>query len=39
MERLRNHRFEWVLPGHGPRVHLPAVEMRAALDALIRRMS
>lgn len=39
MERLREHRFEWVLPGHGPRVHLPELEMRAALDALIRRMA
>jgi glyoxylase-like metal-dependent hydrolase (beta-lactamase superfamily II)/ferredoxin len=39
MERLREHAFEWVLPGHGPRVHKPAVEMRHALDDLLRRMA
>ncbi len=38
MEKLREHAFEWVLPGHGPRVHLPAPAMRRALDALIGRM-
>lgn len=38
MERLRDHAFEWVLPGHGPRVHKPAAEMRRALDALVARM-
>lgn len=38
MEKLRDYSFEWVLPGHGPRVHKPAVEMRAALEALIARM-
>jgi glyoxylase-like metal-dependent hydrolase (beta-lactamase superfamily II)/ferredoxin len=26
--KLADYRFEWVLPGHGQRVHLPAVEMR-----------
>lgn len=31
MERLRRHRFEWVLPGHGRRVHLPAAAMQDAL--------
>lgn len=36
MERLRDWRFEWVLPGHGPRVRL--AEPRKALDALIARM-
>jgi hypothetical protein len=29
MARLANYRFEWVLPGHGQRVHLPADERRA----------
>lgn len=29
VRRLADHRFEWVLPGHGQRVHLPAAEMRA----------
>jgi glyoxylase-like metal-dependent hydrolase (beta-lactamase superfamily II) len=28
MERLADYRFEWVWPGHGQRVHLPATEMR-----------
>jgi glyoxylase-like metal-dependent hydrolase (beta-lactamase superfamily II)/ferredoxin len=38
MERLRDVEFEWVLPGHGSRLHLPGPEMRRALDALIARM-
>ena len=29
MERLADYPFEWVLPGHGQRVRLPAAEMRA----------
>jgi glyoxylase-like metal-dependent hydrolase (beta-lactamase superfamily II)/ferredoxin len=29
MARLAEHRFEWVLPGHGQRVRLPAAEMRS----------
>jgi glyoxylase-like metal-dependent hydrolase (beta-lactamase superfamily II)/ferredoxin len=29
VRRLADYRFEWVLPGHGQRVHLPAAEMRA----------
>jgi glyoxylase-like metal-dependent hydrolase (beta-lactamase superfamily II)/ferredoxin len=28
MERLADYRFEWVLPGHGQKVCLPADEMR-----------
>jgi hypothetical protein len=28
MGRLADYRFEWVLPGHGQKVHLPAGEMR-----------
>ena len=28
MKRLGDYRFEWVLPGHGQRVNLPAGEMR-----------
>jgi glyoxylase-like metal-dependent hydrolase (beta-lactamase superfamily II)/ferredoxin len=28
MKRLADHRFEWVLPGHGQRVRLPVDEMR-----------
>jgi glyoxylase-like metal-dependent hydrolase (beta-lactamase superfamily II)/ferredoxin len=38
MERLREHSFEWVLPGHGRRVHASAGEMREHLEACIARM-
>jgi glyoxylase-like metal-dependent hydrolase (beta-lactamase superfamily II) len=31
MRRLLDERFEWVLPGHGRRVHLPAAQMHRAL--------
>jgi glyoxylase-like metal-dependent hydrolase (beta-lactamase superfamily II)/ferredoxin len=35
MKRLLDYRFEWVLPGHGRPVHLPADEMRASLEQCI----
>jgi glyoxylase-like metal-dependent hydrolase (beta-lactamase superfamily II)/ferredoxin len=38
MERLLEERFEWVLPGHGYPLHLPADEMQTELRALIARM-
>lgn len=38
MERLADFRFEWVLPGHGQRVHLPADEMRRQIVRLANRM-
>jgi glyoxylase-like metal-dependent hydrolase (beta-lactamase superfamily II)/ferredoxin len=38
MARLLPFSFEWVLPGHGQRVRLPAELMRAELDVLVRRM-
>ncbi len=38
MERLLDYRFEWVLPGHGRPVHLPAAEMRASLERCIEWM-
>ena len=38
MQRLEQYRFEWVLPGHGRRVNLPAGEMAEALRACVRRM-
>ena len=38
MARLLDYTFEWVLPGHGQRVHLPADEMRRHLAALVERM-
>jgi glyoxylase-like metal-dependent hydrolase (beta-lactamase superfamily II)/ferredoxin len=38
MTRLLNYRFEWVLPGHGERVHLSAEQMRRQLAELVKRM-
>ena len=38
MARLRDYRFEWVLPGHGHRGHLPAAAMRRSLAACVARM-
>lgn len=38
MARLADFRFEWVLPGHGQRVRLPASEMREAVERLARSM-
>ncbi len=38
MERLAQLRFEWVLPGHGRRLHLPYEAMSAELSACLRRM-
>ena len=35
MERLLEYSFEWVLPGHGRPVRLPAAEMRASLERCI----
>jgi len=35
MRRLLDYRFEWVLPGHGRRANLPAVEMRASLERCV----
>jgi glyoxylase-like metal-dependent hydrolase (beta-lactamase superfamily II)/ferredoxin len=37
IERLLHHRFEWVLAGHGDRVHLPPEDMHAQLQALVDR--
>jgi glyoxylase-like metal-dependent hydrolase (beta-lactamase superfamily II) len=38
MARLAAYRFEWVLPGHGQRVHLPAAEMRQQIERLAESM-
>jgi glyoxylase-like metal-dependent hydrolase (beta-lactamase superfamily II)/ferredoxin len=38
MGRLAAHRFEWVLPGHGQRVRLPAAEMRRQVEHLAKSM-
>lgn len=38
MERLLDYRFEWVLPGHGRPIQLPAAEMRESLKRCIEWM-
>lgn len=38
MARLSEYRFEWVLPGHGQRVHLPRERMRREMAELVARM-
>ncbi len=35
MERLLDYRFEWVLPGHGRPMHLPAAAMHASLEKCV----
>jgi glyoxylase-like metal-dependent hydrolase (beta-lactamase superfamily II)/ferredoxin len=36
-ERLLDVHYEWILPGHGDRIHLPAEEMRGHVQRLVRR--
>lgn len=38
MQRLAEYRFEWVLPGHGQKVHLSADEMHAQMLRLVESM-
>jgi glyoxylase-like metal-dependent hydrolase (beta-lactamase superfamily II)/ferredoxin len=38
MARLADYHFEWVLPGHGQKVHLPATEMREKIVRLVEEM-
>jgi glyoxylase-like metal-dependent hydrolase (beta-lactamase superfamily II) len=38
VRRLADYRFEWVLPGHGRRVRLPAEEMRGQILHLAESM-
>jgi len=38
MCRLGDYRFEWVLPGHGPRAHFPAPAMAAKLRDCVAAM-
>jgi glyoxylase-like metal-dependent hydrolase (beta-lactamase superfamily II) len=36
LRRLLDHRFEWVLPGHGRRFRAPSAQaMHAAIEALL----
>jgi hypothetical protein len=37
IEKLLNFRFEWVLAGHGDRIHLSSAEMTLAVQDLARR--
>jgi glyoxylase-like metal-dependent hydrolase (beta-lactamase superfamily II)/ferredoxin len=39
MRRLAEFAFEWVLPGHGQRVHLSAAQMHRQMASLVARMS
>ena len=39
IEKLLDHRFEWVLAGHGDRIHLSSAEMALAVQDLVRRRS
>ena len=39
IEKLLGYPFEWVLPGHGDRVHLPQAEMTSAVQDLVKRRS
>lgn len=38
MKRLLDYRFEWVLPGHGRRVFLPAEKMKVELERCVEWM-
>ena len=38
LAKLADCRFEWLLPGHGWPIHLPADEMNTRLLALVARM-
>jgi len=38
MERLRDYRFEWVLPGHGRPIHFDADRMHAELERCVEWM-
>ena len=39
MKRLLDYKFEWVLPGHGRPVHLPAARMHVELERCVEWMS
>jgi glyoxylase-like metal-dependent hydrolase (beta-lactamase superfamily II)/ferredoxin len=38
MRQLAHEQFDWVLPGHGDRIHLPKEEMTKAMDSLLQTM-
>jgi glyoxylase-like metal-dependent hydrolase (beta-lactamase superfamily II) len=35
LRRLLDYSFDWVLPGHGARIHLPADQLHASLQSLV----
>lgn len=37
IRKLLDYSFEWVLPGHGERIHLPCREMKSAVEQLVQR--
>lgn len=39
VKKLLDYSFEWVLPGHGQRVHLESSRMKAELQALVQLIS
>jgi glyoxylase-like metal-dependent hydrolase (beta-lactamase superfamily II) len=39
MKKLLDYDFEWVLPGHGERIHLSSEQVEADLHALVERMT
>jgi glyoxylase-like metal-dependent hydrolase (beta-lactamase superfamily II)/ferredoxin len=39
MARLAEYHFEWVLPGHGQKVHLRTEEMHDEMEKLVQRMN
>ena len=38
LRKLLDYRFEWVLPGHGRSLRLPAGEMRQEVTSLLARI-
>jgi glyoxylase-like metal-dependent hydrolase (beta-lactamase superfamily II)/ferredoxin len=39
VKRLTNYNFEWVLPGHGMRIHAPREQMQEFLSECLQRIS
>ena len=38
LRKLLDYRFDWVLPGHGRSLHLPAPQMRREIESLVARL-
>ncbi|HZR06987.1 MAG TPA: MBL fold metallo-hydrolase [Myxococcales bacterium] len=39
LRKLLDYRFEWVLPGHGRSLHLPAAGMKKEMESLAKRVA